>query len=100
MAAIQGWEKLVSDLVADPAIVYEQSGLDSSDLIVPDGTLPTHTAANLLALAAETSNCPHFGLMLAKRRDLNSYFGLLGQIVHASANIGMEYVWRSRRIDC
>jgi len=88
VAAIQGWEKLVSDLGADPAIVYEQSGLNSSDLVDPDGTLPTRTVANLLALAAETSNCPHFGLMLAKRRDLNIYLGLLGQIVQASANIG------------
>lgn len=88
VAAIQGWEKLVSDLGADPAVVYEQSGLDPSDLLDPDGTLPTHTIANLMALAAEISDCPHFGLMLAKRRDLRTYLGLLGQIVQASANIG------------
>ncbi len=79
---------LVSDLGADPAIVYEKTGLESSDFVDPDGTLPVHTAANLLAVAAEVSACPHFGLMLAKRRDLNSYLGLLGQIVHVSANIG------------
>lgn len=88
VAVIQGWEKLVSDLGADPAMVYQQSGLAPSDLIDPDGVLPTRTAANLLALAAEISACPHFGLMLAKRLDLNSYLGLLGQIVHSSANIG------------
>jgi len=88
VATIKDWEKLVSDLGADPALVYEQTGLNPSDFENPDDTLPTHTIANLLAVAAETSDCPHFGLMLAKRRNLNSYFGLLGQIVHASANIG------------
>lgn len=87
-ATIQGWEKLVSDLGADPALVYEQSGLQPSDLADPDNFLPNHVIAHLLALAAEQTQCPHFGLMLAKRRDLRVYLGLLGQIIQASENIG------------
>lgn len=88
VATIQGWEKLVSDLGADPALVYEQSGLNSSDLVDPDAILPSRVIANLLELAATHTDCPHFGLMLAKRRDLKIYLGLLGQIIQASENIG------------
>jgi len=87
-ATIQGWEKLVSDLGADPDIIYKQSGLKPSDLVDPDTRLPSRVIANLLELAATQTNCPHFGLMLAKRRDLNVYLGLLGQIIQASADIG------------
>ena len=87
-ATVQGWDKLVIDLGGDPAVVYAQSGLLSSDLDDPDAILPSRVIANLLHLAAEETACPHFGLMLAKRRDLRVYLGLLGQIIQASANIG------------
>ena len=87
-ATIQGWEKLVIDLGADPEIIYEQSGLSPSDLSDPDTQLPSRVIANLLELAATQTDCPHFGLMLAKRRDLKVYLGLLGQIIQASADIG------------
>ncbi len=87
-AVIQGWDKLVIDLGADPAIVYQQTAWDLADMSDPDSTIPTRTAANVLARAAETTGCPHFGLLLAKRRDFNTYLGLLGQILYASATIG------------
>ena len=87
-ATIQGWDNLVIDLGADPAIIYEQSGLNPSDLEDPDSVLPSRVIAIILELAATQTNCPHFGLMLAKRRDLRVYLGLLGQIIQASANIG------------
>ena len=87
-SVVQGWEKLASDLGADPAIIYKQSGLSPSDLDDPDAQLPSRVVATLLDLAATQTNCPHFGLMLAKRRDLKIYLGLLGQIIQASANIG------------
>lgn len=88
VATVQGWDKLVIDLGGDAANVYKQSGLVPSDLNDPDAILPSRVVANLLQLAAVESDCPHFGLMLAKRRDLRVYLGLLGQIVQASANIG------------
>jgi AraC-like DNA-binding protein len=87
-ATIQGWDNLVIDLGADPAIIYEQSGLTSVDLQDPDAVLPSRVIAKLLDLAAIQTNCPHFGLLLAKRRDLRVYLGLLGQIIQASADIG------------
>ena len=87
-ATVQGWEKLVTDLGADPAVIYEQSGLVPSDLVDPDAILPSRVIANLLQLASAETACPHFGLLLVKRRDLRVYLGLLGQIVQASANIG------------
>ena len=88
VATILGWDKLVTDLGADPAIIYEQSGLKPLDLQDPDDVLPSRVIAKLLDLAATHTKCPHFGLMLAKRRDLRVYLGLLGQIIQASANIG------------
>lgn len=87
-ATVQGWDKLVIDLGGDPAVVYELSGLLPSDLADSDAVLPSRVIANLLQFAAEETACPHFGLMLAKRRDLRIYLGLLGQIIQASANIG------------
>ena len=87
-AVILGCDELVRDLGADPAIIYEQTGLAQFDLTDPDNTIPTRTAANLLALSAEITDCPHFSLLLAKRRDLNDYLGLLGLILEASATLG------------
>ena len=87
-AIVQGWDKLVIDLGADPVVIYEQSGLVPSDLDDPDAILPSRTLAKLVQLAADETACPHFGLMLAKRRDLRTYLGLLGQIIQTSANIG------------
>lgn len=87
-ATLLGWDKLVSDLGADPNIVYEQTGLVLPDLTDPDEKIPSRTVANVLSVAAEVAACPHFSLMLAKRRDLNTYFGLLGQIVKVSATVG------------
>lgn len=87
-AVIQGWDELVTDLGADPAIVMEQTSWNLSELVDPDATLPTKTVSNVLARAAEATSCPHFGLLLAKRRDFNTYLGLLGQIIQASETIG------------
>jgi AraC-like DNA-binding protein len=87
-AVIQGWDKLVLDLGADPAFVTEQTEWDISNLSDPDATLPTRTVANVLSRAAEVSKCPHFGLLLAKRRDLKTYLGLVGQVTQAAETLG------------
>ena len=87
-AVIQGWDGLVRDLGADPESVYEKVGLSPNELLDADNVIPTQTVVDVLALAAEITSCPHFGLMIAKRRDFNVYFGLLGQIFQASATVG------------
>jgi AraC-like DNA-binding protein len=88
VASILGWDKLVSDLGGDPSVIYHQIDWDLSELTDPDATIPTRTAANLLAQSAKLTDCPHFSLLLARQRDLNNYLGLLGQILNASATIG------------
>ena len=88
LAVILDWDKLVIDLGGDPNEVVAQTDWDISKLSDPDSTLPTRTVTNILSRAADTTGYPHFGLLLAKRRDYKTHFGLLGQILFASETIG------------
>ena len=54
----------------------------------PETLLSNDIIARVLGKSALVAQCDHFGLELAKRRDLSSYFGLLGEIGKSAATLG------------
>jgi len=87
-AVIRGFDQLVSDLGGNPREVARNAGLNLAQLHDPDLLLSSHVIARVLGQSALATGCDHFGLELAKRRDLSSYLGMLGEISQSAATLG------------
>ena len=86
-AVIYGLERMVEELGGDSGRVARESEVDLSVIVNPDVMIPTRTAMNVLNCAAKELDCDHFGLLLAERQDLDSYLGLLGQIMRSAPTL-------------
>ncbi len=87
-AILAGFDLLVSDLGGNPADICNQTGLELSQLEDPDSTIPVTLLLRVMSLSAQTTKCDHFGLELAKQRELDRYLGLLGDIATSAVNLG------------
>lgn len=67
--------------------LLDEAGLPQSVLFHPENTLPVAAAARLLALCAERSRRPHFGLM-AGQRMMTASLGLIGMLILNSPTVG------------
>lgn len=81
---LQFFPELVADLRGDAATLLRQVGID------PAGARETtyRQAVDLLELAAETLDCPDFGLRLAARQRGHAIFGPLGLAMRYSLTFG------------
>ena len=86
-AVIRDFDRLVSELGGDPHEVANSAGLRLAQLRDPEALLPNDLITTVLRQSALTTGCDHFGLELAKRRDLSSYLGILGEIVQSAATL-------------
>ncbi len=87
-AIIRDFDQLVSDLGGDPRAIASTVGLELDQLRDPETLLPSDVIARILSQSALAADCDYFGLELAKRRDLSSYLGLLGEIGKSAATLG------------
>jgi AraC-like DNA-binding protein len=87
-AVIRGFDQLVSELGGDPHEVARSAGLKLEQLQDPEILLPNNLITKTLSQSALSTNCDHFGLELAKRRDLSSYLGILGDMGQSAATLG------------
>ncbi|MBE9539589.1 MAG: AraC family transcriptional regulator [Proteobacteria bacterium] len=87
-AVIRGFDQLVSDLGGNPHEVARDAGLNLAQLHDPDLLLSSQVIARVLGKSALVTGCDHFGLELAKRRDLSRYLGILGEIPQSAATLG------------
>jgi AraC-like DNA-binding protein len=78
---------LLAKIGVDPEPVVASVGLDLDTLSAPDNLAPFAALASLLAEAVRAANCPHFGLLVGSSMRL-AEFGVLGQIMAASATVG------------
>lgn len=88
-AAIRGFQGLVDELGGDHRKVAREAGLDLTDIAQPDALIPTVIEKNVLDGAARQTHCDHFGLLLAERRNQDSYLGLLGRIIQAAPTLAI-----------
>jgi len=87
-AFISGFDQMVSDLGANPKGILEEVGLSLAELEDPNALVPTDKALMVLTLSAQETNCDHFGLALAKQRQLDRYFGILSDLFKSAPNLG------------
>jgi AraC-like DNA-binding protein len=90
-AVIFGFDQLVEELGGDPMNVSQGAGLDLAAIRNPDDSLDSTLIKNVLDLAARETGCAHFGLLLAERRDLASYMGILGRIIQTAPTLGVAF---------
>jgi AraC-like DNA-binding protein len=69
-----------------PAEVLASVGLPPDALNNPEGTIAYRSAGMLLKVAAEKTNCPHFGLELGKLIRASS-LGLIGELMRNAPNL-------------
>ena len=81
-----GLPMLIRQLGVDPAAALREAGLALDALDRPDRRVPYAALARLLRVAAEKTECAHFGL-LAGRMWRTGDLGVLGEIVRNSATV-------------
>lgn len=68
----------------DPLLV--KAGLSREQMADPENTVPLVALGKLLAACAETSGCPHFGLLLGNH-PIGQSLGLVGDLLPHCANV-------------
>lgn len=84
---LEGYEDLIVEQGANPLALFQRAKLDPALLRWPDTLIPFDRHNQLLMLAAEALECPHFGLELARRQGL-SIFGPLVSMINSQATVG------------
>lgn len=87
-AVIRDFDQLVSEMGGDPLDVARAAGLELRQLRDPETLLPSNVVLKVLSQSALATGCDHFGLELAKRRDLSKYPGILGEICQSAPTLG------------
>lgn len=86
-ASLGEFPDLVAELGGDPDRLLAMVGLSRDDLVDPEAPVPSSAIAALLSAAARATDCPHFGALLASRREMRTYLGALGRLVWAAPDL-------------
>jgi AraC-like DNA-binding protein len=70
-----------------PQTAFARAGVPLSLFFDPDARLPIEVAGRLLAECARLADCPHFGLLVGERFNLDG-LGPLGELMRHSPNVG------------
>ena len=87
IGAFAGVPDLIRQLGADPAHILASAGLARDALGSPENRLPLRAVVRLLDIAAERTQCPHFGLLAGRMWRLAD-LGLVGDIARHSRTAG------------
>lgn len=86
-AGLEGLARLIAELGADPGPVLSAAGIDPRGPLGPDAAIPSRSFQIALGLAARATGRDDFGLMLAKRRTLET-LGVLAPMVGSAPRVG------------
>ncbi|AFU99411.1 AraC family transcriptional regulator [Simiduia agarivorans] len=84
---LEGYCDLLQERGVDPKPLFQTVGLDISLLGLPDTLIPFDLHNQLLMLAANRLQCPHFALALAQRQGLH-IFGPLATMTSQCRTVG------------
>lgn len=87
-AVLAGFDSLVTELGADPSAIFAECQLSSCDFEPVEASIPVRSLMHAMILAARSTQCEHFGLEFAKRKDMRVHLGLLGDIAQSASNLG------------
>lgn len=96
-ATLSNYETVARQVGINPYKVLREAGLTRSALTNPDLQIPVAAVAKLLAISAEKSQCPNFGLRLAEARQMSN-LGALSLLITHQPTLGdvMETIVRYR----
>lgn len=78
---------VLRELGVDPAHAFMLAGVDPALFDDPDSRMPFEALAGLLDACVALSACPHFGLLVGERFDLQG-FGALGTLIRNAPTVG------------
>jgi len=78
---------LLVDMDVDPAPLMAEVGLDPAIFEDPENCVGFADAGRLLALCAERTDCPHFGVLLGRNLGLD-VLGAVGELAGSSPDLG------------
>ena len=87
VGALQAAPDLIRRLGADPQQVLAAAGLPESAFELPDNTVPYAACGRFYLLAAQSTGCEHFGLLVGQTWQLQS-LGLLGELMRNAPTVG------------
>jgi AraC-like DNA-binding protein len=79
---------LIRQLGADPASVFADANMGLDDLGQSGNRVPHENLMHLFNVAAQQTNCPHFGLLAGQAWHLSD-LGLVGEIMSNSRTVGL-----------
>jgi len=77
---------LIRQLGSDPALILREAGLAEDALGDPEGRVPYSAFVEVLAQAAERTQCPHFGLLVGRMFSL-ARLGVVGDLIRHSSTV-------------
>jgi len=81
-ASLSNYETVARQVGLNPYPLLREAGLTRGALTNPDLRIPVAAVAKLLAISAEKSQCPNFGLRMAEARQLSSFGAISLLITH------------------
>jgi AraC-like DNA-binding protein len=78
--------QLIRDLGANPQVALAAAGLPESAFDLPENTIPYAAYGRFMHVAAQVTDCEHFGLRLGQAWELQS-LGLLGELMRNAATV-------------
>ena len=87
VGATLGLPAVLQDLGVNPAVVLAEAGVPTDLFADPDNRMSYRTRARLLQIGEARSGCPHLGLLVGMRGDIDS-LGLLGVLAKHSIDAG------------
>ncbi|MEM9494893.1 MAG: AraC family transcriptional regulator [Pseudomonadota bacterium] len=79
-ATFQGFQSLVFELGSDPEAILNEAGLTGEELADPEAQVSVVSFHDALNIAADVTQTPRFGLLLAQRQS----FEMLGAVGYAT----------------
>lgn len=87
LASFDGIREAALELGVDPEPIFHSNGLPPLGDYNPDARFPYIALINTLNALADTTDTPHFGLLVARRQPLTT-MGLLGAVAAEAPTVG------------
>jgi len=87
VGVLQGYSELVREFAVDPEVLLQQCNVDAATFENEENRIEFHSLMKLLDLAARTTHCEHFALLLTSKQK-NTFAGLVGLLLEISSDLG------------
>jgi AraC-like DNA-binding protein len=86
-AVLDGFGEVVRQFGLDPLTLLGKANIHPSNMDSPDALIPASAFASLLEDAATATGCDHFGLLLSRQRNLDTFFVVVSMLMKSAPNL-------------